>query len=227
MRRTLSILLVFLFCEVYSQQVKWTKVFNVSKENFANTGKNGYFVLEPGYYLVLEGKEDDVNVRLVIKVLKETKFIDGVNTRVVEERETHNGKLVEVSRNYYAIDKITNSVWYFGEDVDIYKNGKVVGHKGSWRSGEGGARFGLMMPGLPLVGARYFQEMAKGVAMDRAEIVSVTETVRVPAGRFTNCIKTEETTPLEPGVKEYKYYAPGIGLVKDGILELVKYGFEK
>src|SRR5437762_8506857 len=42
----------------------------------------------------------------------------------------------------FALCKRTNSVYYFGEDVDIYKNGKIVGHEGSWLSGEKGAKFG-------------------------------------------------------------------------------------
>jgi hypothetical protein len=206
---------------------KWTSSFYVDKRNFTDTGGNQYFILKPGYYLVLKDKEGDTGVELLIRVLNETKVIDGVTTRVVEERETHNGKLVEVSRNFYAIDKLTNSVFYFGEEVDIYKKGKIVSHEGSWRSGERGAKFGLMMPGLSLIGARYFQEIAEGVAMDRAEILSNSEILEVPAGTFTNCLKIEETTPLESGIKEYKYYAPGIGLIKDGSLELVKFGFEE
>ena len=68
---------------------------------------------------------------------------------MVEERETKDGKLVEVSRNYFAISKRTNSVYYFGEDVDEYKDGKVARHGGSWLAGTGGARFGLLMPGQP------------------------------------------------------------------------------
>jgi hypothetical protein len=63
--------------------------------------------------------------------------------------------------------------------------------------------------------------------MDRAEIVSMSETVQVPAGKFENVLKVEESTPLEPTSKEYKLYARGIGLLKDGSLELVRYGFMK
>jgi len=63
--------------------------------------------------------------------------------------------------------------------------------------------------------------------MDRAEIVSVTETLKVPAGAFSNVLKTEETTPLEPLAKEAKYYAAGVGLIQDGSLKLTKYGASK
>ena len=73
-----------------------------------------------------------------------------------------------------------------------------------------------------MLGAKYHQEVAPTVAMDRATIVSVSETVKTPAGEFTNCLKVEETTPLQRFTTEYKYYAPGIGMVSDGSMNLVK-----
>lgn len=198
----------------------WTKEFAVNKSELSTAGRNPYFILEPGYQLVYErGKE-----RLVITVLDETKLVEGVETRVVEERETRDGKLVEVSRNYFAISKGSNDVYYFGEDVDIYRNGKVVSHDSAWLAGVQGAKFGLFMPGTIALKARYYQEIAPGVALDRVEALSLSETVKTPAGEFRNCLKLEETTPLEPGVKDYKYFAAGIGMVQDGALKLVKYG---
>jgi hypothetical protein len=80
-----------------------------------------------------------------------------------------------------------------------------------------------MMPGLPLLKARYYQEVAPGSAMDRAEIVAVGVTQRTLAGEFKDCVRTEETTPLEKG-KSHKVYAPGVGQVTDGETKLVKYG---
>ena len=108
--------------------------------------------------------------------------------------------------------------------MDIYQDGKVVSQAGAWLSGVNGARFGLFVPGQPTLNARYYQEVAPGAAMDRVEIVSLTATVRTPAGEFKNCLKFMETTPLEPGVTDYKYFAPGIGMVQDGKLKLVKFG---
>jgi hypothetical protein len=203
-----------------NQNQSWTMDFPLEEDELASTGRNPYFILEPGYRLVLE----DGTEQLTITVLDETKKIDSVETRVVEERETNVGQPVEISRNFYAISKRTNSVFYFGEEVDMYKNGKVVSHEGAWLAGTGGARFGLMMPGLALLRARYYQEIASGVAMDRAEIVSMSEILVTPAGRFSNTLKTAETSPLEPRSVEYKYYAPGVGLLQDGSLKLVRYG---
>ena len=187
----------------------WTTDFTAEKPDLVSSGRNPYFILEPGYVLVLEGGDE----RLTITVKNETNMVDGVECRVVEEHETKAGKVIEVSNNYFAISKRTNSVYYFGEDAG-----------GAWRSGEKGVRFGLMMPGLPLLKGRHYQEIAPGDAMDRAEILSVTETVTTPAGEFKNCLKMEETTPLEPAEKAHKFYAPGVGLVREGSLKLVKHG---
>jgi hypothetical protein len=198
----------------------WAMSFNAAPGDLATTGRNTYFILEPGYELVLE----DGNEQLVVTVLDETKRIGDFDTRVVEERESRNGKLIEVSRNFFAISKQSKDVYYFGEEVDIYKGGKVVRHEGAWLAGQKGARFGLMMPGTPTLNARYYQELAPRVAMDRAEIVSLTDQLRTPAGNFTNVLKIAETNPLESHSLEYKYYAPDIGLLQDEQLKLVKYG---
>jgi hypothetical protein len=198
----------------------WTTDFALDPADLATTGSNPWFILEPGYTLVLEGDDE----QLTITVLEETRRVGDVETRVVEERETKGGRLKEVSRNFYAISRRTNSVFYFGEEVDMYRNETIADHDGAWLAGTRGARHGLMMPGLPLLGGRYYQEVAPGVAMDRAEIMSVSDTLTTPAAAFRAVLKMKETTPLESFAREYKYYAPGVGLIQDGSLKLVRYG---
>jgi len=202
---------------------QWQEKFDMAGCNLQTTGKNPYFVLEPGFQLVLEGG----GVKLEITVLNETKAVDGVNTRVVEEREWKGGKLYEVARNYFAICEKTKDVFYFGEDVDFYEDGKVVKHDGTWLAGVKGNRAGLIMPGAPKVGMKYYQEVAPGIAMDRAEIVSLDETCKTPAGTFSKCMKVKEGSAIDLIASEYKYHAPGIGLVRDEDLRLVKHGFIK
>lgn len=118
-------------------------------------------------------------------------------------------------------------MFYFGEEVDDYKDGRIVGHGGSWLAGEKNYQAGLIMPGTPKVGMRYFQEIAPHIAMDRAEIISLDEKVKTHAGTFDKCLKTQEGSALKPREKEFKQYAPGIGLIQDSDLLLVKYGFIK
>ena len=202
-------------------EAPWARDFNADPANLSSVGRNAYFILEPGYYLVLR---DHSKNQVTVTVLNETKMVAGVETRVIEERELAKGKLVEVSRNYFAIDKVSQDVLYFGEQVSMYKSGKVVSTEGSWLAGVDGAKAGLIMPGQARVGYRHYQEQAPGVAMDRAEILSVGETLKTPAGTLEKCLKIEETTTLASGEREYKYYAPGIGLVKEEQMLLVERG---
>jgi len=209
--------------QLFADKPEFTDEFSLDECSFKSSGRNPYFILEPGYLLILEGEEDEEFVRLEITVLDETETIAGVTTRVVTEVEYVNDQLAEVSRNYFALCEPTHSIFYFGEDVDTYQDGEIVGHEGSWKAGENGARPGLMMPGSAQLEARYFQEIAPGVALDRAEILSLTEVVVTPAGIFPDALKTEETTPLEPEVRDFKFYAPGIGLIQDSSLKLVEF----
>jgi hypothetical protein len=200
---------------------QFTETFGVDKADLASVGSNRFFVLVPGFQATFEGKEGGKQTVLTITVLAETKMVDGVETRVVEEREVAEGQLSEVSRNFFAISRVTGDVYYFGEDSETYKDGKVSGIEGSWLSGVNGAHFGLAMPATPLLGARYYQEMAPKVAMDRAEVTSLDEKLETPSGRFEHCLKTVETSAVEPG-RESKLYTAGIGLILDGDLKLTK-----
>lgn len=193
--------------------------FGLEQRKLSPNGRSPYFVLEPGFQLELAGDDG----HLMITVLDQTRVIDGVTTRVVEEREEEHGKLVEVSRNYFAICERTQDVFYFGEEVDVYTDGRISGHPGAWIAGENGARAGRVAMGRPQVGAKDYQEIAPGVAMDRAEVVDLHASLQTPAGRFENCLRTHESTGLDKHESEYKLYAPGIGLIQDEDLVLVRY----
>lgn len=209
---------------VNAQDESWTSSFNLEDCNFSSTGSNPYFILEPGHQSFLEAQEEDGEVtEIIITVLNETKVVDGIETRIVEERESEDGELVEISRNYFAVCRPANDVFYFGEDVDDYEDGQIVGHGGAWLAGENGGRAGLFMPGNIQVGMKYYQEFAPGIAEDRAEIMSVNEVLSVPVGNFTDVLRVEETNPLEPGVREVDFYAPGVGVIQDESEKLVNY----
>jgi hypothetical protein len=203
----------------------YTTSFMTENCTFSSTGANPFFILEPGYRQVFRGEDEGEPAELIITVLDETRVVDGTETRVVEERESVDGELVEISRNFFTICEETNSVFYFGEEVDDYEDGEVVSHSGEWLAGENGASAGIAMPGTVLLGSRYHQETAPGVAMDRAEIVSMDETLETPPGTFEDVLAILETTPLEPDASEIKYYAAGIGLLQDQELKLEEYGF--
>ena len=205
----------------------FTEDFDRERCTFVAFSNNPYHPLWPGLVLLLEGEEEDdgetVELEVQISVLADTEMVDGVRTRVYEERESEDGELVEVSRNFLAECRETGDVWYFGEDVDDYEDGMLVGHGGAWRAGVDGAEPGILFPGTPLIGARYFQEMAPGVAEDRAEVIDVGAELTVPFGTFDDVVETEDSDALDPESEpDPKFYARGLGLVKDEELELTE-----
>ena len=204
---------------------EYTASFRAEECTFSSTGRNPFFILEPNYQLVLAGGDASEAAEVIITVLNETRQVNGTETRVVEESESIDGELVEISRNFFAICEETNSVFYFGEEVDDYENGNLVSHEGAWLAGQDANRAGVIMPGTILLGARYYQEIAPNVALDRAEIIDMGEVIQTPSGDFTDTLITRETTPLEPDVAELKYYAVGIGLIQEEDLKLEQYGF--
>ena len=204
---------------------EYTSSFRAEDCTFTSTGRNPFFILEPNYQLVLSGGDAGDVAQVMITVLNETRDVNGTETRVIEERETLGGELAEISRNFFAICEETNSVFYFGEEVDDYENGILIAHEGAWLAGEGANKAGVIMPGTILLGARYYQEIAPNVALDRAEIIDMGEVIQTPSGDFTDTLITQETNPLEPDVAELKYYAAGIGLIQEEDLKLERYGF--
>lgn len=228
-----SLLMSYSGALAQAEDPEFTSEFRLEDCKFKARGVNPYFILKPGYQLVYEGEEDGETINLVITVLNKTKNISlpdigNVKTRVVEERETVNGEPAETSLNYFAICEQTNDVFYFGEDVDIFNEDGTVSHEGAWLAGQpdedGLAEPGLIMPGTFLLGSRYFQEIAEGIALDRAEHTEMGLEITTPAGSFEQCVHIEETTPLEPGTVSDKFYCPGVGLVIDNVVELVDYG---
>lgn len=202
----------------------WQDTFPIDEYTMTASGENQYWNLTPGRFVVIGDIEPDTTEFVVITVLHETELVNGIETRVVEEREYENGQLAEVSRNFFATAEETGDVFYFGEDVDYYENGEVVRHDGEWRAGQDNAMAGLYMPHEPIVGMRYYMEVAPQIAMDRAEIFETDAAITTPAGTFSNSLIVTESSPLEPDDDSFKRYAPGVGMIFDDGLELLKYG---
>jgi hypothetical protein len=217
-------------------EAEFTQEFPIEDCHFKPYGGNPYFALKPGrqsYFSNLrcvDAEECDELEEVWITVTPQVRRIrvpiDGrmrsVWTRVVEEREAADGELVEVSRNYFADCAPAHDVYYFGEEVDDYEDGQIVGHGGAWLAGENGALPGIIMPDSAfIVGSRYYQEFAPGIALDRAEHVATNVEASVPAGVFEDCIEVTETTPLDSTEESSKVYCRGIGLVVDDDLELM------
>jgi hypothetical protein len=139
------------------------------------------------------------------------KIILGVNCKVVHDVVYEKGKLSEDTYDWFAQDKQSN-VWYMGEDTRKW-NGTTWVTEGSWEGGVNGAMPGILMLAHPenYINKVYRQEYYKDSAEDKAKVISTTTTTSIQLGTFSNCVVTQETSRLDPGVIENKYYAQGIG----------------
>jgi hypothetical protein len=180
--------------------------------DFVGTVDNPYFPLKPGAHWVFRSQTDEGEEITDDTVTTDTKNILGVETVVVHDVVSLNGSQIEETFDWYAQDKDGN-VWYFGEDSRQFSNGVQTGTEGSWQAGVDGAQAGIIMLACPRVGNTYSQEFLAGVAEDVGRITSLAKPATVPYGSFPSCLKTLDSSALDPGADEYKFYAKNVGLV--------------
>ncbi|UCC56953.1 MAG: hypothetical protein JSU75_04210 [Gammaproteobacteria bacterium] len=184
---------------------------------------NPYFPLIPGTTWVYEGGDETITVVVTDK----TKLIDGVTCRVVNDVVEDDGEVIEDTDDWYA-QHVNGDVWYCGElarDFETFEGDnpddpELVEIEGSFKAGRDGDKPGILMPAVPQVGDVYRQEVSLGNAEDAAEVISLSGTEMVPAAECNNdCLITRDFTPLEPGIEEYKYHAPGVGMILEVDME--------
>jgi hypothetical protein len=179
---------------------------------------NPFLPLPVGSRRVYEAETEDGLERIVVEVTSETREVMGVDTVVVRDTVTLEDELIEDTYDWFAQDAEGN-VWYFGEESTDFENGEPVSTEGSWEAGVDGAQPGIVMPAEPEVGVEYRQEYYLGEAEDMGEVLSLDEQVEVAIGSFDGVLQTKDWTPLEPDVVENKYYARGIGVVLELLVE--------
>ncbi len=191
---------------------------------------NRYFPLVVGNRWVYQGDTDEGMEVITVEVLNETKEIEypegSGNTficRVVRDIVELDGVVIEDTDDWYA--QATNGdIWYFGEISQVFEDGELVELEGSWKAGKEGAHPGILIQNDPQPENIYRQEYWLAEAEDLAEVISRgEESVTVPVDGGTtydsDVLKTKDFTPIEPDVFEYKYYAPGVGLLREEAFE--------
>jgi len=187
----------------------------MSSSDFSAKVDNPYYPLTPGTTYRYRGVKDGRPTLDSYAVSHETKNIEGAPCVAVKDNLYEAGKLEEQTSDWYTQDNGGN-VWYFGEATrELNRQGKTTTTEGSWQAGVNGARPGIFMPANPQPGQSYRQEYYKGQAEDQFKVLDLNSSVTVPSGHYRPALLTEETTPLEPGVVDHKYYAKGIGNVKE------------
>ncbi len=185
---------------------------------------NTYFPFIPGGLKVFRGKSDGEDIVVIDRYLEETRDFawngQTITCRCLREVEFEDGELVEISNNYFA-QADNGAVYYFGETVDNYEDGEIEDHEGAWlvggpASGETAVTAdepALFMPANPEVDDQWKPENVPALDIEETDtVLSTTKKVKVPAGRFSNCLDVHERD--FDGETERKWYAPGIGVIK-------------
>ena len=188
---------------------------HIRPSDFSPRVDNPWFPLTPGRTLVYTGTKDGKKALDLFAATSRTRMIDGVRTRVVEDRLYLDNLLEERTSDYYAQDRCGN-VWYFGEDTaTLDRHGRVVDTEGTWHAGVDGAQPGVFMQAQPQLGRRFRQEWYRGHAEDVFKVIDRSAPVAVPYGSFRHALRTAEWTALEPDVLDNKYYVRGVGEVAE------------
>lgn len=189
---------------------------------------NRYYPLTEWDRCELRGKEDGERVRVIRRLLDRTRTFEHRGRRfraaVIEDKAFEGGELAERTLDYFAQGD-GGTVYYLGEHVENYKNGKVVNHNGTWLYGKHTDRMGVGMPARPRVGSRWRHEDVPGITTESDEVVAKLDRVTVRGKRYRNVLKVRELIRPEKEA-EVKLYAPGIGNISerppDGRVELVR-----
>lgn len=184
----------------------------IDPKNFVTKIDNPFFPLVPGTTFVYQGKSDGDVITDNFAVTSNTRVIDGVTCVEVHDSVFTNDVLTEDTLDWFAQDKDGN-VWYFGENTAELEDGLIATIAGTFMSGVNNDKPGIIMKARPAIGDFYRQEFSLANAEDYGETIGLNASVMVPYGTFDHCLKSEETTPLEPDALEDKFYAAGVGNV--------------
>lgn len=171
-----------------------------------------YWPMTPGTqweYRETDGSGEEL--RVVVTATSDTKEIaNGVVARVVRDTVYSGDEIVEDTFDWYAQDR-DGTVWYLGEDTAEFDGGEIASTEGSFEAGIDGAQAGVLLPADPRPGQSYRQEYLKGQAEDVGEVLRLGERAEAPFGAFDDVLVTRDTSAIEPGVVEYKFYARDVG----------------
>jgi hypothetical protein len=166
--------------------------------------------------VIMGGHVDGKPFRTEVSLLSGSRPISwqgkAVDTAIVQYVAYLDGRIHEVAIDWYA-QADDGSVWYFGEDVFNYEDGKVADTSGTWVAGDT-TPAAMIMPAQPRVGNVYRPENAPGIAFEEVRVDKVDQVFAGPSGNISGAIEVNELHM--DGTREGKVFAPGYGEFSTG-----------
>ena len=166
--------------------------------------------------VIMGGHLEGQPFRTEVTLLPQTKPIEWkggtVDTAVIQYVAYLDGRIHEVAVDWYA-QADDGSVWYFGEDVFNYEDGKVADTEGTWIASDQ-TPAAMIMPAKPAVGDVYRPENAPEVVFEEVRAEKVDLSILGPSGTISGAIEVSELHM--DGKREGKIFAPGYGEFSTG-----------
>jgi hypothetical protein len=166
--------------------------------------------------VIMGGHVDDKPFRTEVTLLPGTKPIQfngkTVDTAIIQYVAYSDGRIHEVAIDWYA-QADDGSVWYFGEDVSNFEDGKVADTNGTWMANDQ-TPAAMIMPAKPATGNVYRPENLPEVVFEQVRVEKVDQTVPGPSGDISGAIEVMELHM--DGTSEGKVFAPGYGEFSTG-----------
>ena len=203
----------------------WTTIDDYGKDRFSFPGSttisNKWLPLRPGTQFVFEGTANRTRSggahKVVFTVTDVAKWIDGVRTLVVWDRDINEGQLVEEELAFFAQDR-EGTVWNMGEYPEELEDGEVVGAPSTWIPGVDEARPGIAMHARPQPNSpEYVQGFAPSVDFfDKAVVSKAGQRTCVPVACYEDVLVIDEWDPNQQPEDghQFKFHAPGVGVVR-------------
>ena len=186
---------------------------NVGTRTWATHVDNPYFPLRVGARWHYGANTPDGFETRDVEVLDETRVVNGVAATVVHSVVRVEGDTLEEAWRWYAQD-IDGNVWHLGKDACVWEAGVCVKTDGAWEWGVDEALPGYVMRTRPKVDGRpYFQVYYIDEVEDVSEVIRAHESIHVTAGDFRGCIRTRDTSNIDPSLDEERVFCPGVGNV--------------
>lgn len=166
--------------------------------------------------VLMLGNSDGEALRVETTLLARTKTFR-LNGRRVEALVSQyvswaDRRIHEVAFDWYAQDD-HGAVWYLGEDVFNYEDGRIANTDGTWQAGRN-VPAAMIMPPNPQIGDAWRPEDLCGLVFEEVVATAAGITVQGPRGPISGALKVRELHM--DGTFEDKTFAPGYGEFSTG-----------
>ncbi len=180
-------------------------------------GTNPLFPVDQITSYIQLGQVGGKPFRVEVTLLPATREIAWLGRRIPVVQSQYlafiDGRIEEAAVDLYA-QADDGAVWYLGEEVYNYVDGKVEDREGTWLAGRDGPG-AMIMPAMPKVGDAFRTENICGLVFEEVTVKATNVIVPGPTGPVAGAVVVSELH--QDALREDKIFAPGYGEFSTGL----------